>query len=120
MNGASDKQLNSEMAQSPEASPRRRYGEPKPLSQSEVCAILDTCLRCGVSSFSFNGLVVAFGSQPPGTHEAVLAGSPSSSQEDESHGRLNGLAGLVDDELEMLKITNPVLYEKHMADGANS
>lgn len=122
MNGKVGKGLDVEMTQSVEPVQRRRYGEPKPLSHSEVCAILETCLKCGVSNFSYNGLVVSFG-QSPVAHEAVLAGCPASSvAEEESQGRLDGLTALgerVDDELEMLKITNPLLYEKYAADEAN-
>lgn len=125
MNGKADKGLVVDLAQSPEPKRRRRSVDRNMLSHSEVCAILETCLRCGVSQFSYNGLVLSFLKGSPVSHEAVLAGCPTSpvTAEEVAQGRADGLTALangVDDELEMLKITDPFAYEKFIAGEARS
>jgi hypothetical protein len=86
-----------------------------------VCAILDAAFRNSVTKFSFGGLVVEFATKPETPEcEAVGTGSPILSDEDQlRQGRrehLTSLADSVDDELEMLKITDPMLYEKMMVE----
>lgn len=105
-----------------EAQPKRSMGYKRnsQLSAGDVCAILDSCLRCSVKKIWFNGLEVDF-QTPPNfiEHEAVRAVCPPLVESAECQGRRDSLTLLgdsVDDELEMLKLTDPLLYEKFMAE----
>jgi hypothetical protein len=104
---------------------RRRSSDKSILSSKDVCAILDSCLRCRVSRFSFRCAGLEFSAQwATDAGEAVGTGmSPLQVDglEEVSQGRrdsLEDLGNLVDDELEMLKITDPLQYEKFLADEA--
>lgn len=112
--------FNGVSTQSPQPKRRGPNKVKDSLCGTDVCAILDSCLRCNVKSFSFGGLVVEFQSQVQSAIEAVREVFPSvSTQDAECQGRRDSLTALgdcVDDELEALKITNPFLYEKYMAE----
>lgn len=110
---------NAQEAQQAEPKRRGRYRDRRVLNAADVCAILESCLRSKVQKFSFGGLEVEFKSQAVDETEAIRAGCPQPVEGEVSQGRLDGLAALgdrVEDELEMLKITNPVLYEKFAAE----
>lgn len=107
--------------QRPQPVRRKAYSKDLRLSADNVCAILDAANRNSVTKLSFGGLVVEFATKPETPEcEAVETGSPVLSDEDQlRQGRrehLTSLADSVDDELEMLKITDPMQYEKLMAE----
>lgn len=105
--------------QSPQPMGRASYKRNSQLSANDVCAILDSCLRCSVKKISFDGLEVEFTSPQIVDVEAVQAGCLPLVESADRQGRRDGLAALgesVDDELEMLKITDPLLYEKFAAE----
>jgi hypothetical protein len=106
--------------QRPQTIRRKAYTKDLRLSADNVCAILDSCFRNSVTKFSFGGLEVEFETKPETPEcEAVGIGSPIFSEDHERQGRrehLTLLADTVDDELEMLKITDPMLYEKMMVE----
>lgn len=107
-----------------------------PLSADDVCAIVDKCNQCNVQSLSFRGLELSFQSKDsPVTFDGVDVGAPSTAAAtnaslEETRRRLreldgatvsDNLAGIraeniesVEDELEMLKVTNPSAYEAEM------
>ena len=120
----------SDLFGNPIKAPTRKPGRPKGstpiegLKVSDLCHIIRTCSACNVSRLQFSDVQLEFAAGVrvvnPTEQESIGAGcSPISDAELESQGRHDSLQALgdrVEEELEMLKITDPVRYEKFLVE----
>lgn len=75
------------------------------LSAKDICDIIKSCQRNGVSSFKFRELVLQFGDTPR-QERAAVAVTPAS--EDDS--------GDYEPDLDQMMVEDPVAYEKFLSE----
>ncbi len=92
----------------------KNASEDKLLSLTGVCAIISACNANGVLSFQFKGLQIAFkktDSEPATTISKTDTSVPTKRAASSRHADLQEQADVIANELEYLKITDPVAFE---------
>ena len=75
------------------------------LSAKDICDIIKSCQRNGVSSFKFRELVLQFGDQPKRERAAVGTSPP-----------VEDSPGDFEPDLDQMMVEDPVAYEKFLSE----
>lgn len=81
-------------------------GSDQPLTAKDICDIIKSCQRNGVSSFKFRELVLEFGDKPK--QERAATGSTRTEEEDGP--------GDFEPDLDQMMVEDPVAYEKFLSE----
>lgn len=88
------------------------------LNSKDICKILDSCSKNGVTELCFEGIIVKFTGQPI---QPIITWSkqPTLSEEKENSSEVSKEMALEADQiqLEQMMIEDPVAYERHLING---
>lgn len=96
----------------------------KGLNSEEICNIIEACSEAKVRELKFRGLHLAFGptveasGKMASSHNRSAKEIAETQQEEHERALDQEMLDEKDDELELMKIENPVEYERLIVDGA--